>query len=334
MAAKNKAVVTAIIANLAIAAAKLTAFLFTGPSAMLAETIHSLVDTGNGSLLVLGERMSAKPADASHPFGYGKELYFWTLLVALFIFLIGGGASIFEGINRVRNPHPVEHVLWSYVTITLAAVFEGYALWVSIGEFREAEGVRPSWRAIHDSKDPTTFTVIFEDVAALFGLLTALVGTLLGQTMQWPLADGIASIVIGSTLMLVAFLLIVESKALLVGEGASPQMLNAIHTITEKQEGVRRAGYPMTMYFGPRNVLLTMNVRFDQTLTRDRIEQSVDAIEAAIRSRFPDIRHIYLEAESIGASQRLNDPAYPGPGDLPPSPAETASIRNRGGTLR
>ena len=320
MPARRSAVATAILADLGIAACKLTAFLFTGSSAMLSETVHSLVDAGNGSLLVLGVHLGRRPADASHPFGYGKELYFWTLLVALFIFLAGGGVSLAEGISHIRHPHTITHVFWSYATLALSACFESYSLAIGIREFREAEGVLPSWRAIHRSKDPTTFTVIFEDSAALLGLLAAFLGTLFDQLFHWPLADGIASVVIGAILMTVSVLLIVESKALLVGEGADPKMLNAIHTLTQQQPGVRRAGYPMTMYFGPRDVLLTMNVRLDASLNRDSIEQTIDGIEAAVRSRFPEIRHIYLEAESIGASSRLSDPAYPGPTDLPPVP--------------
>jgi cation diffusion facilitator family transporter len=320
MPAQRQAVLIAIVADVAIAAGKLTAFFFTGSSAMLAETVHSFVDAGNGSLLVLGTRLGRKPADASHPFGYGKELYFWTLLVALFIFLAGGGASIVEGILHILHPHPIAHVAWSYATLAIAACFESFSLWVGINEFRKAEGVNPSWRAIHNSKDPATFTVIFEDTAALIGLTAAFLGILLEQMLHWPLADGIASVVIGTTLMCVAFLLIMESKALIIGEGADPTTLNTIHTLTQQQAGVRRAGYPMTMYFGPQNILLTMNIRFEQALTRDQIEQTVDAIETAIRNRFPLIRHIYLEAESISANDRLSASDYPSLDDLPPKP--------------
>ena len=320
MSARRTAVFTAILADLGIAACKFTAFLFTGSSAMLSETIHSLVDSGNGALLVLGVHLGRRPADASHPFGYGKEIYFWTLLVALFIFLAGGGASLAEGVHRLRHPEPIDHILWNYVTLAVAACFEAYSLHVSLREFRAAEGVAPTWTAIHRSKDPTIFTVIFEDTAALLGLAVAFISTAVEQIFHWPLADGIASVAIGSILMSVAVLLVMESKALLVGEGADPGMLNAIHNITLQQPGVRRAGYPMTMYFGPRDVLLTMNVRLDESLDRDHIEQTIDSIEAAVRKEFPEIRHIYLEAESLSANERLSDPAYPGPADLPPAP--------------
>jgi cation diffusion facilitator family transporter len=318
MSSSRKAVLTAIVSDVAIAAAKLTAFTFSRSSAMLSEAIHSMVDAGNGSLLVLGLHRSRKPADETHPFGYGKELYFWTLLVALFIFLVGGGVSIADGVSRVRHPHAIEHVLWNYVTLGVAALFEGYSLHVGLKEFRTSEGVKASWKSIHASKNPSTFTVIFEDGAALFGLLAAFVGTLLDQWLGWTLADGIASIVIGSTLALVAVLLIVESKALLVGEGADVTMLREIRALTQAENGVEIAGYPLTMYFGPDNILLTMNISFSQALTRDGIQETIDRVEAAVRKRFPHIQQIYLEAESIRNNGRLGSSDYPSLSDLPP----------------
>jgi len=295
----RKAVWTAIGADLAIAAVKFAAFAFTRSSGMLSEAVHSLVDAGNGSLLIFGLHKGKRAPDESHPFGYGKELYFWTLLVALFIFIIGGGASFFEGITRIRHPKAIEHVLWSYLTLILAACFEGYSLWIGCREFRQTEGVSASWKAIHASKDPTTFTVIFEDTAALAGLFTAFVCTVLAHTFGWNRADAIASIVIGVLLVGVAILLIIESKALLVGEGADIATLQALRKIAKEQPGVVYAGYPLTMYFGPSNVLLTMNLRFDEAMGRDEIERAVDGVEARVRTQFPHVQHIYLEAESL-----------------------------------
>jgi cation diffusion facilitator family transporter len=316
----RKAVITAILADVGIAAAKFIAFLFSGSSAMLSECIHSLVDAGNGSLLVLGIRLSRKPADETHPFGYGKELYFWTLLVALLIFLAGGALSVAEGIHQLQNPHHMEHLLWNYVTLLVAAAFEGYSLSVGLKEFKAAEGVAASWRAIHASKDPSTFTVIVADCAALLGLLTALSATLFDQFLRWSRADGVGSITIGLILMAVAILLIIESKALLVGEGANLAVLRQIRQLTQAQNGVELTGYPLTMYFGPERVLLTMNVRFHKTLSRDEIEHTIDAIEAAVRQRFPFIVHIYLEAEAIRSNASNSDPAY-FPGTDPPPDA-------------
>ena len=334
MAESSKAVLTAIAANVAIAAGKFTAFAFTGSSAMLSEAIHSLVDTGNSSLLVLGQRQSRRPPDEQHPFGHGKELYFWSLLVALLIFLIGGGASLVEGFRHLQHPEPIDHPLWSYLTLGLALLFEGYSLVVGLREFHHAEGRPASWAAIHASKDPTVFTVIFEDTAALAGLLLALFGTLASQFLGWTRADGLASILIGLTLMSVAVLLVIESKALLIGEGAPRSTLQEIRRLAEVQPGVVRAGYPFTQYFGPENVLLTLNVHFAAALTRDGIEQTIDRIETSLHATFPHIRHIFIEANSLRSPLRgplrgplggpldvpdpLANPAYPSATDLPP----------------
>ncbi len=320
MSSSRKAVITAVMADLAIAAAKLTAFYFSRSSAMLAEAVHSLVDAGNGSLLILGLHLSRKPADEMHPFGYGKELYFWTLLVALFIFLVGGGVSIADGIRHVQHPVPIDHVIWNYVTLGVAAIFEGYSLSVGRKESQRAEGRPASLRAIHASKNPATFTVIIEDSAALAGLAIASIGTLLDQLLGWHLADGIASIVIGVTLALVAILLVVESKALLVGEGADISMLRAIRALAQGQPGVEVAGYPLTMCFGPGNILLTINVRFAGTLGRDGIQDCVDRIEAAVRGRFPDVHHIYVEAESLRTPTISPQKKGGDKSDLPPLP--------------
>ncbi len=304
MASSRKAVLTAIGADVAIAAAKFTAFCFSRSAAMLSESIHSLVDAGNGSLLVLGIHLSKKPADETHPFGYGKELYFWTLLVALFIFLVGGGVTISDGIQHLRHYEPIRNVLWNYLTLGVAACFEGYSLSVSLKEFRKAEGVPASIKSIHASKNPATFTVIIEDSAALVGLAIALTGTVLDQFLGWHVADGIASIVIGGTLISVAVLLIIESKALLVGEGADLATLRTIRSLAQEQNGVEVAGYPLTMYFGPRSILLTMNIRFAEALGRDEIQTCIDRIEAALRGRYPRIHHIYIEAENLGSGTR------------------------------
>lgn len=290
---------TAIGANVAIAAAKFVAFLFTGSAAMLSETIHSLVDTGNGSLLFFGLRRSQRPGDETHPFGYGKELYFWSLVVALLIFAVGGGLSVFDGIEHIRHPTPLRDLVWSYSTLGAAVLFEGYSLFVSLREFQSSEGVAPSLSAIHASKDPSNFTVIFEDTAAVAGLLVALLGTLAGQFLGWPLADGIASVVIGLLLMAVAVVLVAESKNLLIGEGADRSTLQQLRALAAAIPGVDRVGYPFTMYFGPDRILLTLNIRFAATLSRDGIEQTTDRIESAIRARFPRIQHIFIEAESL-----------------------------------
>ncbi len=326
MGASRKAALTAIGADVGICLAKFTAFAFTRSSGMLSEALHSLVDAGNGSLLILGLHRAERPADEAHPFGYGKEIYFWTLLVALFIFSIGGGLSILEGILRIRHPQPITHPLWSYITLGVAAAFEGYSLHVGRREFRKKEGASASWRAIKASKDPTTFTVIFEDTAALIGLAIALVATVLDRAFGWLLADGLASVLIGVVLVLVAILLISESRALLVGESADADTLRRIRQLAEDEPGVDRAGYPMTMFFGPGEVLLTMNVRFAPSLSRDEIEHTIDNIEGAVRTQFKQVKHIYLEAESLKSSTyKFQAEDVPEPNAAAQAQAETRS---------
>jgi len=305
----NKAINAAIIANVAIAAVKFVGYGFTGSSAMLSEGIHSLVDTGNGALLVLGLRLSRRPADETHPFGYGKELYFWTLIVALLVFILGGGLSIMEGFHHFRDPVPLQHPGWNYVILAFSCMFEGYALTVSLREFRRVQGDLPLWKAIRQSKDPSVFTIILEDTAAVIGLAVAFLGILLSHTFQVSRWDGAASVAIGMLLVVVALFLMAESKALLVGEGADRQTLRSIRQLTQSDPGVERAGYPMTMHFGPHNILLTMNVQFCSGLSGGSIEQTVDRIEALIRDKHPDVRYIYLEADAVRASTRTEYPA-------------------------
>lgn len=267
---------------------------------MLSEAIHSLVDTGNGGLLLLGLRLSRKPADESHPFGYGKELYFWSLVVSLLVFAVGGGASLFEGVNHLRHPEPMEDATWSYCILGFSFLFESYALVVSVREFRAQQADKQSmWAAIRASKDPSTFTVIFEDTAALIGLVLAFAGIFLGRLLGVPHLDGVASVLIGVLLMAVATLLARESRALLVGEGADQKTLASIRDLAQSDPGVERAGRPLTMYFGPHNVLLTMNLQFRQDLSSREIEQTIDRVEAAVRERHPVVREIYLEADSV-----------------------------------
>ena len=312
----NKAIYSAIAANLAIAAAKFIGFLFTGSSAMFSEAIHSVVDSLNGVLLIVGLRLSRKVPDETHPFGYGKELYFWTLVVAFLIFALGGGVSILEGIKHIQHPLEFSNLMWNYSILAVSFVFEGTALLVSLRAFRALEGKDSLWRAIHRSKDPSTFTVIFEDIAALIGLLIAAVGISFGRVFNLPAADGIASVLIGCLLMLVAFFLILETKALLVGEGADKEVLRRIRALALADPAVDRAGYPLTMYFGPKNVLLTMNIQFCNGLAGSAIEESVDRIEASIRDAYPNIRYIYLEADAVRPSARGQDIAFPVPDDF------------------
>ena len=313
MSSSRKTIFVAIAANVGIAVAKIVGFAFTGSSAMLSEAIHSVVDCGNGALLLFGERQSRKPADETHPFGHGKELYFWSLIVALLIFVLGGGISIAEGIRHLRHPAAPEDATWAFAILAVAFLFEGYSFIVSIREFRAETKNQPILRAIHQSKDPSIFTVVFEDTAALLGLITAFLGILLSHSLGWLRADGIASILIGFILLTVATLLIIESKGLLVGEGADRRTLDNIRKLASADPHVEEVAYPFTMYFGPATVLLTMNVQFRPNLPANAIESAIHRIERAIRAAHPEIKYIYLEVGSIRSNTDPEAEAFADP---------------------
>jgi cation diffusion facilitator family transporter len=299
MAESKKAIYAAIVGNAAIAVTKFTAAAFTGSSAMLSEGIHSLVDTGNGGLLLVGISKSKKPADATHPFGYGKELYFWTLIVAMLIFGVGGGVSIYEGILHLLHPSPLEDPFWNYIVLGIAIVFEGIVFTIAFKQFQALKGEQSTWHAIRKSKDPTTFTVLFEDSAAMLGLIAAAVGIFLGHQFNNPYFDGAASIVLGLILAAVALFIGYESKGLLVGEGADTETLQSIKALAEADPAVRAVERPLTMHFGPHTVLLTMDVQFRNGLSGTERDSAVERLENAIRDKHETIKHIFIEANSI-----------------------------------
>ncbi|RJQ53301.1 MAG: cation transporter [Actinobacteria bacterium] len=302
MAAEHEstlAVVAAIVANLIIAIIKFAAASLTGSSAMLSEGIHSVVDTGNGALLFLGIRQSQKPADEAHPFGHGKELYFWSLIVAISIFGVGGGMSIYEGILHLLNPSPLENPAVNYIVLAVAVVVEGASFVVAYRQFARARGGMPSWQAVRAAKDPSLFTVLFEDGAAMLGLLVAFAGVLFGHLLQNPYIDGSASIVIGLILASVALLLAYESKGLLVGESADPEMLAEIKRIAAQDRSVRETARALTMYVGPRDVLLNLELQFEKGITEHEVHEAVHRVEDSIRQRFPEVTRIFIEVESL-----------------------------------
>ena len=304
--ASSKFVIYAAIgANLAIAIMKFVAAALTGSSAMVSEGIHSLVDTGNGGLLLFGIHKSKQPADATHPFGYGKELYFWSLIVAVLIFGVGGGISIYEGIAHLLHPRPLEDPFWSYLVLGFAAVFEGFVFVVAFRAFQALKGEDESiWQAIKSSKDPTTFTVLFEDAAAMLGLIFAFVGIFLAHQFENPYLDGVASVCIGLLLAAVAVVLAYESKGLLVGEGTDPQTLEKIRKLAEADPGVKKMLMPLTMHFGPDTVLLTVDIEFHKRLSATEVEEAVDRLDKSIRTQYPNIKHIYIQAGAVSSGGR------------------------------
>jgi cation diffusion facilitator family transporter len=292
------AIFAAIAGNLAIAATKFVAAFFTGSSAMLSEGIHSLVDTGNGGLLLLGFRMSRKPPDANHPFGHGKELYFWSLVVAILIFALGGGMSVYEGVTHLSHPQ-VHHSIWNYVVLGFAIVFESVSFYFAYRAFRSQMSGQGVFEAIRASKDPTTFTVLFEDTAALLGLIVAFLGIFLGHLLNNPYLDGVASIVIGAILAVVAGFLAYESKGLLIGEGVDPRTLASIRSIVSADPAVEGTKKLLTMHFSPDDVLLTLDIGFKKHLTAEEIAAAVNRLENKIQDQHPEIKHIFIEAKSL-----------------------------------
>lgn len=303
----KKTIYAAMAANFAISIIKFIAAGITGSSAMLSEGIHSVVDTGNELLLLLGIRLSKKPADDSHPFGYGQELYFWTLIVALFIFAIGGGMSIYEGINHVRHPESLKDPFWNYVVLGLAVVFEGYSWNVALQEFLASKNEESFWKSIRASKDPTIFTILFEDTAALIGLLVAFLGVFLGHLLGNVYLDGVASIIIGVILCGVALLLATESKDLLIGEGADAETVASIRNITHQDPAVEKVLKVLTLHFGPQEILLNLEIEFIEDLATEELAIAVERLETSIRGQHSEVQNIFIEAKSIAASRKVWD---------------------------
>lgn len=305
MASESRtAIFAAIAGNLAIAATKFVAAAITGSSAMLSEGIHSLVDTGNGLLLLLGVRQSKKPPDTAHPFGHGMELYFWSLIVAILIFALGGGMSVYEGVTHLAHPHHSMDPTWNYVVLGFAIVFESISFYFAIRAFRKEMGNQGVWQTVHTSKDPTTFTILFEDTAALLGLFVAFLGIFLGHQLNNPYLDGVASILIGVILGVVAGFLAYESKGLLIGEGVSPQTLKSIRAIARAHPAVAELRKALTMHFSPHDVLLTLDIRFQKHVSASEIAEVIDELEKNIRDRHPEVKHIFIEAKSLSKKKR------------------------------
>lgn len=293
------AVVAAVVGNLLIAVIKFIAAGLTGSSAMIAEGIHSLVDTGNGGLVLLGMRRSTAPADAEHPFGHGKELYFWTLIVAISIFGIGGGMSLYEGVSYLQHPSPLGNPWPNYIVLAIAFVVEGSSFFVAMREFNAARGERGVFDFIRNSKDPSLFTIVFEDSAAMLGLIVAFFGVLLGHLFHNPYFDGGASILIGLILMGVAFLLARESKGLLVGEGVEPKVLAAMRALVAADEAVECVGDIRTMYLGPHDLLVNLDVAFRSQLRAEGIHDAIMRIENGMKREYPEVQRVYVEVESL-----------------------------------
>ena len=293
----KKAIYAALVGNSLIAVTKFAAASYTGSSAMLSEGIHSLVDTGNQVLLLYGMKQSNKPPNAEFPFGYGKEIYFWCFVVAMLIFALGGALSIYQGWQHLSHPTPIDNLAINYVVLGLALIFEGGALWVAFGEFNRSRGSLSITQAIRRGKDPTLFVVVFEDSAALVGLLIALLGIFLYQLTGNPVFDALASICIGVVLILTALLLAVESKSLLIGESADPKIVAAIQAILCDDKRVLSVNEVATLHMGPDFIVVTVSVDFIDALSSSHLETAVSELNRRIKGIDSRIRRVFIEAE-------------------------------------
>jgi cation diffusion facilitator family transporter len=296
-------VCAAIAANSLIAISKFIVAAITRSSAMLSEGIHSLADTGNQALLLLGIKLSKRPASQAHPFGRGQEVYFWSLIVAIMLFGLGGGLSLYEGIAHLRQPAELGNPFWNYIVLGLAAIFEGSSLTVAYRELRRTTDERNLVLAVHDSKDPSAFVVLFEDSAALAGLLVAFLGVFLGHRLGMPVLDALASILIAVILMAVAIFLAYESRELLLGESAAPEIVKSIEEIVSADDAIVNVFKPMTMHMSPDEVLLNMDLTFRRDLSSNEIAAAIDRPESEIQSRHPQVTRIVFEAETLRKQQ-------------------------------
>ncbi|MEJ2613104.1 MAG: cation diffusion facilitator family transporter [Candidatus Thiodiazotropha sp.] len=298
MASDSKKVIFAALAgNTLISITKFIAAFFTGSSAMLSEGIHSLVDTGNQGLLLYGIARAKKPADEDFPFGHGKEIYFWSFIVAILIFALGGGISIYEGVKHIQHPEPISNPLVNYLVLGLAMLFEGAAWLFAFREFSRAKGKWGYVEAIQRAKDPSIFVVLFEDTAAMLGLIVAFTGITLSQATGNLLYDGFASVIIGLILVGTAVWLAYETKGLLIGESASRPVVQGIRELVSEYDSVSHVNEILTMHMGPDFVLVNLSVDFKDNLSAGELEKLIGEMDVAIKQRFAQVKRIFIEAE-------------------------------------
>lgn len=301
----------ALVANLGIAAAKFVAAAITGSSSMLTEGIHSVVDSGNQVLLLYGQRQAKRQPDALHPFGYGRELYFWAFVVAILIFAVGAGVSIYEGVAHIRKPEPLADPLINYIVLMVAAVLEGASWVISVREFNAARRGAGWWRAMRRSKDPAGFIVLFEDSAALLGLVIAAIGVWASHRLGNPSLDGVASIVIGLVLGLVAIILAREAKGLLIGESADPRLVADIWDVVSRGQGVTAINHVRTIHTSPDAIFAAISADFDDGLDVGAVERLVKELEQDLKRTHPELTSIYIRPEKAEFAVRQVRPQAP-----------------------
>ncbi len=294
----RKVIYAALGADLAIASLKFTAAAFTGSSAMLSEGVHSLVDSINELLLLYGTRRASRRPDSAHPFGYGRELYFWSFIVALLVLGLGAGVSLYEGITHLLTPAPMKRVLLNYLLLAGAFVCEAASWWVAFQSFRSTKGEQGYFAAFLASKDPGTFIVLFEDTAAMLGLLIAGAGIALAQALDAPRLDGIASIAIGLLLAVSSILLARETKGLLIGEAAHPKVRDSILSIARGDPDVSGVNGVLTVQMGPSQVVAALSAEFHDGLSTGQIERCVARIETTIKRAHPEVRALFVKPQA------------------------------------
>ena len=294
----TRVIIAALIGNSLIAVTKFAAAAYTGSPAMLSEGVHPVVDTGNQMLLLFGLEQSRKPPDEDFPFGYGKEVYFWSFVVAILIFAVGAGVSLYEGVVRVMTPHPVENVFVNYIVLAFAMVFEGGAWYFAFKEFGRVKGTRGYIDAVQQGKDPSFFVVLFEDSAAMLGLMVAFLGVWLGDVTGIPIFDGIASIIIGLILGGTAAWLAYETKGLLIGERANREVVDGIRRIVRAQPAVRHVNEVLTMHMGPEFILVNISVDFADNIRVGEVEETAAHMDHQIKTSFPNVKRVFIEAEA------------------------------------
>jgi len=293
----KKAIFAALIGNSLIAVTKFAAAIHTGSTAMMSEGIHSLVDTGNQVLLLWGIRSANRPASPEFPFGHGKEIYFWCFVVAMLIFALGGTVSIYKGWQHLSHPTSINNIAINYAVLGFAVAFETAALWVALKEFNLSRGSQGIIKAIVKGKDPTLFVVVFEDSAALIGLLVALVGLMLYQITGNPVYDALASIGIGVVLILTALILAMESKSLLIGESADPKIVADIRATLNTDERISTVNEVATLHMGPEFIVVTVSVDFIDALSARKVEKAVTQLNRSIKAVDPRVKRVFIEAE-------------------------------------
>jgi len=299
MARANNSIYSALAANLLIAVTKFVAGAFTNSSSMIAEGIHSTVDTSNQLLLLYGLKRSTKPADQYRPFGYGKELYFWSFIVSIMIFGLGGVLSVSQGIAHIRHPEELVDPGWNYAVLALSFVFEGASLWVAIKEFNKTRHGLTWWKAIIKSKDPSGFLVLFEDGAAVMGLLIVFVLMVLSHKLNLPFLDGLASVLVGVLLIFVSFILARESRSLLMGEGLSPETQQKLKVITENDPDVIELKSILSTYQSPKEVVLVLVLTFQQELATVDLTGAIDRLREKIKAEYPIIKYVIIQPQSV-----------------------------------